>query len=75
MEVFSPTAHIVEPMDPENVSWQNALLPKMGLLAEGDVQTNAFFFALGLAIVFIVLFAMNKMKIISDALTTGKPGK
>jgi len=67
-----PNEHVVEPVDPEHVSWQNALMPKMGFLAEGDVQSNAFIFALGLAIVFIVLYMLNKLRAVSEAFKNNK---
>ena len=61
-------------MDANNVSW--GLLPRyyLGPLAEGDIQANAFVFALGFAVVLLVLYAMNKMKMLSDAFAANTKG-
>ena len=57
-------------MDPNNVMWthpQNVLSDKLELLTQGDIQTNAFILSLGLAIVILVLYAMNKIASITQA--------
>lgn len=77
MEVFAPGAspnqHTVEPLDAQNISWDNPLLPRLyiGPMAAEDVQVNAFIFTMGLAICFVVLYMMNKMRMLEQTIFSG----
>lgn len=76
IEVFGAgNGHSVEPLDANNVSWVNPLLPSLNLgpLAAGDLTANAFVFALGFSIVLIVIYIFKRMRILTD--TFGKNGK
>ena len=44
----------------------------MEMLTQGDIQTNAFIFVMGVALIMIVLYAMNKIVAISDAMSGEK---
>jgi len=63
--VFLPgaSAHTVEPLDANDVSWTSPLLPALpfGPLTEGGMFTNAFIFALGFAMIFIVMYIARRM--------------
>lgn len=78
MEVFAPGAspnqHTVEPLDAQNISWDNPLLPRLyiGPMAAEDVQANAFIFTMGLAICFVVLYMMNKMRMLEQTFSGSK---
>lgn len=76
VEVFGAgNGHSVEPLDANNVSWVNPLLPSLNLgpLAAGDLTANAFVFALGFSVVLIVIYIFKRMRILTD--TLGKNGK
>lgn len=64
--VFAPGtgAHTVEPLDANNISWANPLLPALpfGPLTEGGVFANAFVLALGFAMLFIVVYIARRMQ-------------
>ena len=76
VEVFTPGAsqHIVEPLDANNVSWQNPLLPALylGPLSQADLPAQASIFALGFSVVVLAIYMAKKMQLISDSLTSGK---
>ena len=59
MDVFAAgMGHAVEPLDANNVSWVNPLLPALDLgpLEEGPMVASLFVFALGFAIILVVLY-------------------
>ena len=74
MEVFAPGAHSVQPIDPDNISWGNPLLPSLNLgpLAQGDVPTNALILFMGFLVVFVGFFFAKKMKLLGDSVTSNK---
>ena len=77
VEVFAPhhqNQHVVEPMDPNNISWQpqGQLDSQMNMMTQGDIQTNAFIFVMGVALVVIILYAINKITTLTDAFNTEK---
>ena len=74
-EVFLPGAsqHTVEPLDANNVSWTNPLLPALpfGPLSEGSLFSNVFIFALGFAMIFIVMYIAKRMQMFIGSTTKG----
>ena len=74
MEVFAPGAHTVQPVDPNNVSWENPLLPSLNLgpLAQGDVATNALILLMGFAVMFVAFYFAKKMKLLGDTVVSSK---
>ena len=73
--VFLPGAgeHTVEPLDANNISWASPLLPALNFaaLTEGGAFANAFVFALGLAMIFIVVYIARRMKIFASSTQKG----
>jgi hypothetical protein len=74
VEVFAPGAHYVQPIDPNNVSWENPLLPSLNLgpLAQGDLATNTFILLMGFFVVFVAFFFAKKMKLLGDTVASSK---
>lgn len=66
-EVFAPgsSLHTVEPVDANNVIWESPLLPALpfGPFTNGGTFANAFIFALGFTMLFIVFYIAKRMQL------------
>ena len=75
MEVITPGAeanqHTVEPLDADNVSWENPVLPGVST-ASGDLQSYAFMFIFGAALIFFVFYIARKMQLLGDTFAANK---
>ena len=78
MEVITPGAeanqHTVEPLDANNVNWENQVLPgaTTGTLTNSDLQTNAFIFVLGAVLIFFVFYLARKMQLLGNTFAANK---
>ena len=78
-EIFppsNPNQHLIEPMDPDNISWEQQWnqqkLDNPLIFNQHYHETNAFICALGVAILFLVLYSMNKLQAIQNAFTSNQ---
>lgn len=66
MEVFAPgQGHSVEPLDVNDVGWENPLLPATNFqpLAAGNASTTAMLLAFSFAVIVFIVYFFKKFKV------------
>jgi len=81
MEVFAPNGHTVQPVDPNNISWENTVKSALNLnpmyqlvqpLEQEDFSSIAFILFMGFVVMISAFFVAKKMKLLGDSVSSNK---
>ena len=81
MEVFAPNGHTVQPVDPNNISWENTVQSALNLnpmyqlvqpLEQEDFASIAFILFMGFVVMISAFLVAKKMKLLGDSVSSNK---